>query len=425
MNFYLTGFKYDLEIEIKNLSLYLDEYKQINNIFQFDENKYDRILLEYGTEKLKIANSLLTTLLLDINNRAIEHIFDLLEAEKEYDLGIFLANRVFEKYNGDILEHFLIRKETYVRALNFLLYKNDIYFFTDYLVKFLKDMYRFLNRFGYLSKEIYLLATYFNQFIFSFYITVIDDYEKAVGYIIKDIEIRDILFKKRILKFPENNNIINIINLTGLYLSLKDSIIKPTIDIDFYIKKLKNELVELSKYLEKEPEKKDLLLNDHLKRYLNEFLTNIYISGFENYYIEISEIFPEILTRDHKLTIRIINLYKEEYINEMEIENLRSDIDISFNNLSSEKKERVLYLFYNFLVEKYAGDEKKLNKLKEEIERKKEKFYILKIPLFRILNFLGYKKEAYETAEEVKKELTIYGKENLLKAVERYLEENI
>jgi len=98
-------------------------------------------------------------------------------------------------------------------------------------------------------------------------------------------------------------------------------------------------------------------------------------------------------------------------------------MEILFNNISKDKKERVLYTYYNILADLYSDNVKELMSLKREIEKEISKLPILKIPLFRILNFSGYTEEAYNIAQEVKRELIISGRENLLKTVERFIEE--
>ncbi|WP_457622499.1 hypothetical protein [Persephonella sp.] len=426
MSFYISGFEADLSLEIGNVERFLEEYKSINSMLDFDQNRYDRILLNYGTEKLKIATSLLTTILTDIERKglsAVNYVFELLQSEGETDLAVFLANRIFEKHSSCEIEDLLIRTQTYSKVLSILIQKKDIYFFTYYLLGYLKELKRFLRDYRYLVEDVYRSATMFNQYMYIYYMTVIDDREKALGYLIKDIDLREFLFRKGILSFPEFNNLFHIINLAGLYFQLEDSVIRLTIDLESYIKKLKDELLEINRFVKKHPDKKFFFLNPELKKYLNEFLANIYVSGFEDYYMEISEVFPELLTNDHKMIIKILEFYRRDNITTKEIENLREEIDRLFNNLSFEKKERVVYLFYNFLVDFYSEDSSKLVIIRKEIEDKVAKFPVMKIPLFRVLNFLGYSDKASKIAEEVKKELAISGRETLLKAVEKYIEE--
>ncbi|ACO04335.1 MAG TPA: hypothetical protein DEP48_04480 [Persephonella sp.] len=426
MDFYISGFEADLTLEIENVKRFMDEYRSVNSVLDLNENLYDSILLDFGTERLKLATSLLTTLLTDIERRgvkAVSAVFDILQREKEFDLAVFLSNRIFEKYRNNSLEEILIRTKIYTKVLNILLNKKDVYFFTYYLSGYLDDLNLLLKYHRDLIEEIFISATYFNQFMYSYYVTVINDNERALGYLIKDIELRDHLFRKGILRFPENNNIFHIINLTGLFFQLEDSLIKLMIDLDFYIRKIRDELLELNKFLKKNPDKRSLFLNYDMKRYINEFLTNIYIAGYENYYMEISDIFPELTTGDNRIIIKMLDLYKKDDLSEEKIKSLKKEMEILFNNISKDKKERVLYTYYNILADLYSDNVKELMSLKREIEKEISKLPILKIPLFRILNFSGYTEEAYNIAQEVKRELIISGRENLLKTVERFIEE--
>ncbi|WP_457640430.1 hypothetical protein [Persephonella sp.] len=430
MNIFLEGFLQDINFETEEIEKFLEEYYTVNQILEIDEEKYENVLLNYGTEDLKFATGFLTAIYQNIDKKSykvIDPIFDTVESKTEYDLAIFFGNRIIEKYNESSPEDYLIRIYTLRRVLNILMIKEDKYFFTKYLLEFARQSKEFVTRNISYIEESYKIATFFYQLMYVYNLTIQGDKEKAFGYLLKDINLREYLIQNNILNFPYENNLFHVINFVGLYFQLRDSLVIIPVDIEEYIYKFLKELKKIKIFLDKNPHKKRYFINYELKKYMTEFLTNIYVAGYEEYYREIISLFPEIITSDHKVTIKILDLMKEDNIETQkeEITKLKNEIEMLFNNMTKEKKERILYLFYNLCVNVYFEDQNKLLYIKDEVENqiKRYKFSLLKIPLFRVCNFIGQKEKAEKLAKEIKEELVIKGNESLVKAIEKYIDE--
>ncbi|WP_456400779.1 hypothetical protein [Persephonella sp.] len=427
MDIYINGFFSDLKNEKESVKKYLSEYRELNTILEVDENRYENILLSYGTEDLKIATGFLTVIYKNLDLRGhtvVDSIFDTLESKKDYEISVFYTNRIIEKYSSDEIEDILIRIKTLKRTLNILVYLQDKYFFVLYLQKFLDELNKLNLLINIKSDELYKNISSFNQFMYIFYLTIMDDKEKAIGYLIKDIDLRDYLFSRNLLKFPFENNIFHVINLTGLYFQLNDSLLTLAVDIEQYILKLRDEIKRIRDYINKNPHHRRYFINYEFRKYFSDFLANIYIAGYEDYYLEIADIIPELITNDHKLTIKIINLSRSESIlSDFEIDEIRSELNIISNNISGDKKYRLLYLFYNLYITNFRENPEKLKKIVEEINKLTKKSILLKIPLFRAYNYLGEREKGLKIAEDVKRELIIKGNDILAKSVEKYIED--
>ncbi len=432
MNIFLQGAKSDIQIELPSIEKFFEEYKQLNNFFVSDiENRYESILTKYGTEDLKFTLGFLTSIYKNIENKGfkiINSVFDAVERYGEFELSVFYGNRILEKYSENKEEDILIRAETLRRILNALINIDDKLFFVYYLIKYTKEIEKLLSLYPLHIKEIYTHISDWYQFLYFYSLSITGDNEKAFGFLLKSYDIRRFMLENKLSDIIYGNTILYIANIIGLYSQLENSLISIVFFPDEYIEELLKEVKLLKEELEKNPSKYPLFLKGYFRKYYNELLTNIYVLGFHTEHREIVEIFPEIVNKDHLLMVKIDELFKnlgdkEESDIKEQVEKLKGEIDITFNNLTKSKQEQILYLYYNLLLE-IEEDTKKLLK---EIEEKKEKRF-KKSLLFEVLKIKGYIKigeieKAKKVAEKTKERAIVENNRFIIEAVNRYLDE--
>ncbi|MDQ7055920.1 MAG: hypothetical protein Q9M89_05385 [Persephonella sp.] len=174
--------------------------------------------------------------------------------------------------------------------------------------------------------------------------------EDALGFLIKGYNIKRAMVQEEMVNYPEENNLFQIINIVGSYLQLENSFISLIIEIDEYIKEFVRQIKDLKDYSLKKPSVLHPYLSNPFKKYINQFLTNIYILGFEDEYYQVAHILPEMITKEHQLVIRINEILLKESCKEEKIKKIKEDIESSFNNFSLQKKEKVLYVYYNAYI---------------------------------------------------------------------------
>ncbi len=427
MNFELFGLEQDLKIEGENIEKYYSDYLELNKILGIDENRYDNLLLEYGTEELKYSLSLMTNTLRNIEKkgyRIIDPIFDTFRSSGDYELGIFIANRIIEKYketNSETPESFLIRIYALKNALDFLSLKDDKLYYLKYLRDFIKELSEFLDIYPSYIEEIYKLGVHFYSFLYIHYLTIENETEKALGFLLKLYNLRKSMFEKDILKYSYEHNIYYLINIILLYFKVNDELVKLSVDINEYISDLKVELEKIKEFIDKSP-KYQIVLSSDLKRYINEVLTTLYSVGFEDDYNEIVSIFPNILSKEHRLIIKLYEIDRMDTFEALDkLKKIKSDIDTTFNNFTNDKKEIISFLFYNTYVNHLGEDLEEIEKIKLEIEKLSKKFSSLKVVLAKTLVKIGQREEAKSLLEKEKEKAIISGNKALQKLIEDYL----
>ena len=427
MNFELFGLEQDLKIEGEKINNYYNEYLELNKILGINENKYDNLLLEYGTEELKYSLSLMNNSLRNVEKKGykvIDPIFEAFRSSGDLDLGIFVANRIVEKYKEiepDLAENFLIRLYALRNALDFLSIKNDKFYYLKYLKDYINEFSKFIELYPSHIEEIYRLGVNFYSFLYIHYLTIEDEIEKALGYIIKLYNLRKSMFSKGLLKYPYEHNIYYLINIILLYFRINDELVKLSIDINEYISDFKEELNKLKEFMDKSP-KYEVVLSSDLRKYINEVLTTLYSVGFEADYNDIISIFPNILSKEHKLIIKLYEIDRMDTPEALDkLKEIKEDIDRAFNNLTKDKKEIISFLFYNTYLNHLNEDFEKLEELKPKIEKLSLKFPSLKILLAKVLIKEGQREEAKILLEKEKEKAILSGNKALQKLIEDYL----
>ncbi len=428
MSFLLEGFLQDLKIEEQNLKDFLDDYRSLNKAIGSSEKDYDQILTGYGTQELKFTIGFLTNILKNIQKKGyqvIDSVFDSIEHSGNFDLSVFFGNRIIERFSSDQQEDLLIRIYTLRRVLNALLILDDRINYLKYLIYFTDQVRVFYQNFSAFIKENYRNATDFYQFMYIYALKIHSDEEKALGYLIKGYNLKKFMIEEEILSYPEENNIFQIINIVGSYLQIEDSFLSLILDIDDYIKEFVRQIKDLKEYSLKKPSVLTPYLQNPFKKYINQFLTNIYILGFEQEYKEVVNTLPDVVSKDHRLIIKINEILLKENFKEKKLKEIKKEIEIAFNNFSIEKKESVLYVFYNAYISVFKENKDEIKKLKDEIKNNIKKLknpVSLNVPLFRIMNILGEKEKALNLANETKQKALITGKKFLANAVNDYIQ---
>ena len=428
MSFLLEGFLQDLKIEEKNLKDFLEEYRSLNIAIGSSEKNYDQILTGYTTEELKFSIGFLTNVLKNIQKKGyqvIDTVFDSIEHSGNFDLSVFFGNRIIERFSSDQQEDLLIRTYTLRRILNALLILDDRINYIKYLTDFIKQVRDFYKNFPAFKKENYRNATDFYQFMYIYALKIHSDEEKALGYLIKGYNLKKFMIEEKILSYPEENNIFQIINIVGSYLQIENSFLSLVLDIEDYIKEFVRQIKDLKEYSLKKPSVLAPYIQNPFKRYINQFLTNIYILGFEQEYKDVINALPDIVSKDHRLIIRINEILLKENLKEKKLKEIKKEIEVAFNNFSQEKKESVLYVFYNAYISVFKENIEEIKKLKDEIQNSMKKLknpVSLNVPLFRIMNILGQKQEALNLANETKQKALITGKKFLANAIDDYIQ---
>ncbi len=428
MDIELFGLEQDLKAEGEKVKKYYEEYLEINKLLGVDENKYDSLLLEYGTEDLKYSLSLMTNSLRNVEKKGykvIDPIFDGLRSSGEFSLGIFIANRIIEKYKEyepNSAESYLIRLHTLKNAIDLLSIKNDKLYYLKYLTEFIDELYKFIKIYPSYLEEIYILGTNFYSFLYIYSLTIEDNVEKALGFIIKLYNLRKRMFEKGILKYPYEHNIYYLINIILVYFRINDELVKLSIDIYEYINDLENELRTIKNFIEK-AQKYRIILSDDLKKYINEVLATLYSVGFEEEYNRLVSIFPDILTKYHRLIIKLYEIDRLESFEAVEkLEKIKEEIDRAFNNLSKEKREIISFLFFNtYLNHIEDEDTKKLKEIREELEKLTKKYDSLNVIKAKLLLKYGERDKAKEILEREKEKAIISGNKALQKIIDDYL----
>ncbi|MBK3331652.1 hypothetical protein GWK41_01065 [Persephonella atlantica] len=427
IRFFLEGFRQDLKREKENLEQFYRDYLQLNSEIGAKKDRYESLLLNFSTEELKFTLGFLTNVYRNIDRKkhtVVDSIFDAVEHSGEFKLTVFYGNRILEKYSSKEIEDFLIRIYTIRRVLNALIIIDDRLEYLKFLLIFMNEIEQFYDRFPLFTKENLRNSTDFYQFMYIYSLKISGNEEEALGFLIKGYNIKRLMIQEKIINYPEENNLFQIINIVGSYLQLEDSFISLIIEIDEYIKEFVKQIKDLKNYSLKKPSVLQPYLSNPFKKYINQFLTNIYILGFEEEYYQVAQILPEIITKEHQLVIRINEILLKENHKEEKIKKIKEDIEKAFNNFSHQKKEKVLYVYYNAYISIFREKIEEIEKIFPEIEKHIKKLknpVSLYVPLFRALNILGEKEKALKIAEETKINAQTSGKKFLARAVDDYI----
>ncbi len=425
MNLIIKGLLNDLDIELPQIGKFYNEYREINYIFVKEEDKYERVLEDYGTEEFKFAVGFLTNIIKNIENKGykvINSIFDAAESYHDLKLSVFYGNRILEKFNDEKEENILIRTETYRRILSILISLDDKLYFIRYLIDYSKQIKELLSLYPLFIKEIYIHCSDWYQFMYYYYLSISGDSEKAIGFIIKSYNIRKFLLDEGLTDIFAGNTIIFIANIIGLYAQLEDSLITLAIDPEEYIKEFLKEIKLLKEYLNKRPERKGFFLRGFFRKYYNELLTNIYVLGFLEEHKKAIEILPEIVNKDHLLMVKLDELYHKDIPKERlkeELQKIKNEMDIYFNNIPKKKQESLLYVYYNVLLE-VENPQIVLGEIEEKIKKYKNSL-ILRVSKIKALKKAGMEEKMREFAEKVKEEAIIQNNSFIVNAVEKIL----
>lgn len=431
MDFFIQGVKSDISLELPELEKFYQEYKELNAVFIENENKYDDVLTNYGTEDLKFALGFLSSIYKNIEKQGyqvINAVFDATERYGEYELSVFYGNRILEKYGKTSTENILIRIETLRRILSALLNLDDKLFFSEYLIKYTTELENLFSLYPSYIKEIYSHISDWYQFMYFYALTILGDNEKAFGFLLKSYEVRKYMLKENMSDIITGNTILYIANIIGLYSQLKDTLLSLAFSPEEYVEEFLKEVKELKTTLDNKPSRREFFLKGYFRKYYNELLTNIYVLGFHEEHREIIEAFPEIVNKDHLIMIEIDKIFKELDEKEPEevkgkLSSLKREIDILFNNIPKSKQEQILYLFYNLLIE----IEENLDNLLEEIKKVKEKKFkeSLLFDMLRIKILLKQERreDAKDIALKVKEKAIIKNNRFIIDAVNRILDE--
>ncbi|NPA58727.1 MAG: hypothetical protein GXN94_05490 [Aquificae bacterium] len=426
MEVYLEGLKQDLIREREDVEKFFKEYSDLNSVLVSDwEGRYDRLLLNYGTEELKQTLGFLTNVYAQIDGKGytvVNPVFDAVEYWGEFELTVFYGNRILEKYRSGEPEQRLIRIYTLKRMLNALTFLDDRYTYLKYLQTFIGEVLEFIQEYPSFLKEHFRSGIDFYQFMYIYGVQLLSDWERSLGYLIKGYNLKKEMINRQMLPYPEENNIFQIINIVGSYLQVENSFIALIVDVEGYIREFVKQIKDLKEYAYKKPSVLTPYLQNPFKKYINQFLTNIHILGFEEEYKTVAELLPQVITTDHRLVVEINRAVME--MSAERIESIGKEMERAFNNFSEEKKERVLYSYYNGYITLFREDISRIKDIKEKIERdlkKLKKPYSLNVPLFRALNILGERERALKIAQETRRQAVISGRKFLADAIDTYL----
>jgi len=421
----ISGFYQDLNKYGEEINRYHTEYTQLNSLLPTGRDKYEDVLLDYSTSQLKYALGFLTPMIDSIKEKGykqVDAVFDTLEHRNELPLSIFYGNRILERFTGNSPEEILTRIYTLRRMLNNLLHLDDIPNFIKYLLLFIENLKEFYIRYPNMLKENGKNGLDFYHFLLPFYMKAKEDNEGALGVLIKGYNLKKAMIQEGLLPYPEENNIFQIINIVGLWTQVGD-ILSFTVDIEEYISEFVKQIQELVEESKRKPFILTLYLKQPFKKYINQFLLNLYVMGFEEEFNKVVETLPEILSLENRIIIDIYKLDTDTPEGREKLLQIKKQIEKAVNNISLSSRARVLFVFYDTLVSTFSDDIDTLLQLKEELEEHRKKLknrYELDIPYIRILFMLNEEEEGERLLDEVIRKAIIDGNRSVLKTISNY-----
>ncbi len=413
-----------------------NDYLEINSLIA-DVNdldkKYEDILLEYGTAELKQTVGLLSTILRNIELNGFKGavpIFEMLQQQNLYPLAIFYAKRVIEKYKDlEDKDSFKILLEAYKKILELLYRNNDKFLYLKYLTDFLDYFERFIKLYPEELKYIFQTGSDLYQLLYITYLTIFDDKSKALGYLIRNYRFNNFILENDLGEWEKFNNILVIINIVGLYSYIEDSLEKEFIDIEEFLERFLQDVKVLKEKIHTSGWYKNFYLRGEGRRYLSEFLLNVYMLGYDDFYKKIVDEIPNLINKEHKLIVEMDKLQFEDLDETEFLEKLRKfkkQINMLLNNTTDFYKENLLYMYFKNLIDFYEGNIEKLNDIKDEMAQ-----YSTVVKDSVLLNLLkakiSYLEGDVETAKDIATEQKLkalsQGRQSVVKVIERFLED--
>jgi hypothetical protein len=444
MQSYINSAVSNIEKSLPKIKNYFEEYKNLNQLINpknESEEKYDLILLNFNTEEMKQSVGMLSSIFYHLEKGgfdAIQPIFNKFEMNQSWELEIFCCKQILERYNENNTEEgIVIKLKTYKKIFDALTNNNDKFNQLKYSIIFLEYFLENSNKLSNLKNkkeileiisEVYLTLYMIDIFFLENKINALKNLEEA--YITIDYSI-----EKGYVNWVNTKAIFVLINLVGLYSDIRNMYDLDDFEIKKYIKEVLKYLKKIRTEIEEYPHFMRWFKEVKLQKYLHQLLTNIYILGFTEEHKEALKILPILNTLDYSLIIDLDNLSKNvhKYTFE-EIENklsqYKSTMERLLNNLPQNKKESLLFSFYNcsVFVYDYFHEEQKLKEIYEElyklVERNKNTF-LLKVPLLKLYIIFDETDKAKEIGKEIIQKSIITGRENLRIMVEDVLKDII
>jgi hypothetical protein len=444
MQSYINSAVSNIEKSLPKIKNYFEEYKNLNQLINpknESEEKYDLILLNFNTEEMKQSVGMLSSIFYHLEKGgfdAIQPIFNKFEMNQSWELEIFCCKQILERYNENNTEEgIVIKLKTYKKIFDALTNNNDKFNQLKYSIIFLEYFLENSNKLSNLKNkkeileiisEVYLTLYMIDIFFLENKINALKNLEEA--YITIDYSI-----EKGYVNWINTKAIFVLINLVGLYSDIRNMYDLDDFEIKKYIKEVLKYLKKIRTEIEEYPHFMRWFKEVKLQKYLHQLLTNIYILGFTEEHKEALKILPILNTLDYSLIIDLDNLSKNvhKYTFE-EIENklsqYKSTMERLLNNLPQNKKESLLFSFYNcsVFVYDYFHEEQKLKEIYEElyklVERNKNTF-LLKVPLLKLYIIFDETDKAKEIGKEIIQKSIITGRENLRIMVEDVLKDII
>ncbi len=434
----------DVRLSLPKIKSYFEEYKNLNSLISstnFEEDQYDSLLLKFNTEEMKQSVGILSSLFYHLERGgfdAIQPIFNQCEISQSWDLEIFYCKQILEKYKDDTTKKgIIIKLKSYKKIFDALTNNNDKFnqlkysiIFLEYFVNNSEAIFDLKNR-----KEVFEIISEIYLTLYMIDIFFLEDKKNALKNLEKAYLVTDFSVEKGYISWINSKVIFILINIIGLYADTRNFEDLEDFEINKYVKEVLKHLKKIRVEIEEYPHFMRWFKEVKLQKYLHQLLTNIYILGFADEHKKALKILPILNTLDYSLLIDLDNLSQNVYKYDFEkAENkllqYKNTMERLLNNLPSNKKESLLFAFYNcsISVYDYFQEEEKLKELFDEldklIERHKNTF-LLKIPLLKMYIIFDEIDKAKEIGKEIIQKSIITGRENLKLMVEDILKDII
>ncbi len=445
MENYINSVVKDVEEALPKIEKYFEEYKSLNELINTgkieNDDKYDSILLNFNTEEMKQSVGLLSSLFYHLERGgfdAIQPIFNKCEMSRAWDLEIFYCKQILERYKDNSSDSgIIIKLRTYKKIFDALTNNNDKFNQLKYAIIFLNYFYENIGIFySYKNKkDLFEIISEVYLTLYMIDIFFLEDKKSALKNLEKAYKITDFSIKKGYTNWINSKIIFILINLIGLYSSIRNFEVVEDFKIENYVKEALKHLKMIRTEIENYPHFMKWFKEVKLQKYLHQMLTNIYILGFTEEHKEALKVLPILNTLDYSLLIDLDSLSQNVYKYSFEeVENklfqYKNTMERLLNNLSQNKKESLLFSFYNCCISvyDYFQDEEKLKEIFNELlnlTQKHKNTFLLKIPLLKIYILFDEIEKAKEIGKEIIQKSVITGRENLKLMVEDILKDII
>ena len=434
----------DINIELPKLKKEFQSYLELNSLItDVDkiEEKYDNLLLNYGTAKMKEVVGLLSAIFYNLEMKgfdALHPLFAMCEKNGQWDIEVFYCKQILERYTDDSEETVIIRLKTYKKIFDTVVNNEDKINQINYLIQYLEY---FLNKHFIIKnpkhkKDLTLIISDIYTSLFTINVTVLNDEKSALFFLKKAYDLRKELVEKGLISWETSNLIFILINIIGLYTKLVNDDEKDLSEFDIspvVEKDVLNQFKFLRTALENSVEFSKYFRYSNLKNYLHQLLTNIYILGYSEIQKKALKLLPVLNTLEYTLLIdfdllsKNIHNYSFEEA-EKRLNELKNTFDRLSNNLTKHKKEMIFYAYYSAVITVYSsfGKQEKLENLKTELENKSDKFenqFSIKIPLLKVYKELGNTDKAVNLATELKQKAIFSGRKSIEKIIDSIVED--